>query len=226
VVPSREGNRDQVVIDREINVGSKGPVHGDDSDGKGRVTIVVAEDDSRRRTSVCRGLEHHGFAVVAEAGDAESAVAVAFEYRPRVCLLDVDIPGDGIAAADQIATLLPGTKIAMLADTATEADVLRAIQAGADGYLLRSTAPDRMSAALKGVLGGEAALPRALTGMLVESVRTSNALAGPRRRRGMRLSFSLMFAPRFSRHLLHRLREGFSPSQAWRSSRRRMVDYL
>jgi DNA-binding NarL/FixJ family response regulator len=75
--------------------------------------VVVADHHPLSRIGVCHALTVHGFDVI-EAADAEEAVAAAFRHRPRVCLLCVDLPGDGIAAANRISSQLPDTKIAML----------------------------------------------------------------------------------------------------------------
>jgi CheY-like chemotaxis protein len=81
------------------------------------------------------------------------------------------MPGGGIDAAQRINAELPETKLAMLSGSAGRDRVRDAIRAGADGFLLRSTAPDRLTAALNGLIKGEAALPRALTGRLVQDLR-------------------------------------------------------
>ncbi|HWE34869.1 MAG TPA: response regulator transcription factor [Solirubrobacteraceae bacterium] len=134
-------------------------------------TVVLGDHDNRARAAVRVALEHHGFSVVAEADDADEAVEAARRYRPSLCLLDVDLPGGGIDAADRINSELPDTKLAVLSGSAQRDLVREAIRAGADGYLLRSTAPDRLCAALAGVIKGEAALPRSLTGSLVRDLR-------------------------------------------------------
>jgi DNA-binding NarL/FixJ family response regulator len=135
------------------------------------VTVVLGNDDSPAREAVRAGLERHGFAVIAIANDADDAVKAAHRHRPSLCLLDADMPGGGIDAAKRIYSELPGTKIAILAGSTQHDRAREAILAGADGYLLRSTAPDRLGAALKGLINGEAALPRSLTGGLVHELR-------------------------------------------------------
>jgi DNA-binding NarL/FixJ family response regulator len=113
-------------------------------------------------------LEGHGFTVCAEVGDAAGAVEAARREQPAVCLLDVHMPGGGIAAAEQISAELPGTAIVMLTVSTDEDDLFAALRAGASGYLLKDTDPARLPAALQGVLAGEAAIPRRLVGRIVE----------------------------------------------------------
>jgi DNA-binding NarL/FixJ family response regulator len=81
------------------------------------------------------------------------------------------MPGGGIAAAERIAADLPDTAIVMLTVSSSEDDLFDAIRAGASGYLLKTTDPDRLPLALHGVLRGEAALPRTLTARLIEEFR-------------------------------------------------------
>jgi DNA-binding NarL/FixJ family response regulator len=134
-------------------------------------TVLLADAQTRTRTAMKIALEHHGFVVVAEADSADEAVAAAFEHRPQVCLLDVGMPGDAIHAIGRISARLPGTKIAILTTATSEGALIDAITAGADGYLLKGTAPDRLTVALNALLLGEATLPRALTGSLVRELR-------------------------------------------------------
>ena len=84
-------------------------------------------------------------------------------------------------------------------------------------------APDRMSATLNALLRGEMALPRALTGRLVEELREPAPLVAKRKSR--RISRALLYLPRFIRHFQHRLRSRMSVSMAWGSTRARMREY-
>jgi len=108
--------------------------------------------------------------VVAELEDAAGAVAAAFELRPDVCLLDIHMPGNGIHAAEQISQL-PETSVVMLTVSRDDQDLFDSLRAGASGYLLKDTDPERLPHALRGVLEGEAALPRTLVTRLVEEFR-------------------------------------------------------
>jgi DNA-binding NarL/FixJ family response regulator len=134
-------------------------------------TVVVADDHVPARAGVRAALELGSFAVVAEARDAASAVVAALEHRPDVCLLDIHMPGGGIAAASRIAARLPETAVVMLTVSCEDADFFDALNAGARGYLLKDMDPARLSHALEGVLAGEAALPRALAARLVDRFR-------------------------------------------------------
>ncbi len=116
-------------------------------------------------------LEEGGFDVVAEAADARGAVEAVLEHLPDLCLLDVYMPGEGIAAATELSESLPELPIVMLSVSDTDEDLFEALRAGACGYLLKDTDPQRLPTALRAVLEGEAPLPRVLTARLITEYR-------------------------------------------------------
>ena len=139
-------------------------------------TVVTADDHPATRLGVKMALARGGFRVVAEAGDCEEAVAAVSRERPDICLLDVSMPGGGIEAARRISASGAPTAVVMLTVSRDRGDVLAALRAGAVGYLPKDTHPDRLPAALCGVLSGEAALPRALMGLVLQSLRDDRML--------------------------------------------------
>jgi DNA-binding NarL/FixJ family response regulator len=138
-------------------------------------TVVVADDHPPTRLGVRMALMRGGFDVVGEAADCDGAVGAVLRERPDVCLLDVNMPGGGIAAASQVADMAPSASVVMLTVSNSTDDVLAALRAGAVGYLPKDTSPDRLPAALCGVLKGEAALPRALVGVVLHRFRDYTA---------------------------------------------------
>ncbi len=124
--------------------------------------VVIADDHAPTRAGVKMALEGDGCVVVAAVADGMKAVAAALEERPDVCLLDIHMPGGGIKAASQITSSLPDTAVVMLTASRDDEDLFDALRAGASGYLLKDMDPDRLAAALRGVMAGEAALPRSL----------------------------------------------------------------
>jgi len=143
-------------------------------------SVVIADDHPAIRLGVRMALMSGGFDVVAETADAEGAVRAVARERPDVCLLDVRMPGGGIAAAGRVAEISPTTSVVMLTVSDSTDDVLAALRAGAVGYLPKDTSPDRLPAALCGVLKGEAALPRALVGVVLHRFRDyTEAVADP-----------------------------------------------
>ena len=130
-------------------------------------SVLLADDHPPTRHGVRMSLEADGFTVCAEAATADDAVAAALREEPDVALLDVDMPGDGITAARRIAEALPRTSVVMLTVSSNDQDLFASLQAGAVGYLLKDTDPARLPRALRGVLEGEAALPRTLVAKLI-----------------------------------------------------------
>ena len=139
----------------------------------GRLTVLVADDHAPTRAGVRDALGDDGFTVVAEAAGADAAVELALRERPDVCLLDVHMPGGGIAAAARITENLPESAVVMLTVSRDDEDLFAALRAGAAGYLLKDMDPARLAPALRGVVAGEAAVPRTLVARVVEEFRSS-----------------------------------------------------
>lgn len=158
----------------------------DEGDGEPAVglTVLLADDQVAMLAGIRRALESSGLSVVAEASTAADAVEAAQLHRPDVCLLAVRLPGNGITAAEQIRDSLPSTKIVMLTASDRDEDLFGALRAGADGYLMMTTSAERLPHAVRGVVDGEAALPRELTARLIREFREHG------RRRRLALSIS------------------------------------
>jgi DNA-binding NarL/FixJ family response regulator len=130
---------------------------------------LIADDHAPTRHDVRQALDADTrFEVCAEVADAAEAVRAAVHERPDVCLLDVRMPGSGLAAAWEIAARLPRAKIVMLTISDEDADLFAALRAGADGYLLKTMNMRRLPDALHGVCRGEAAMPRPLVARVLE----------------------------------------------------------
>jgi DNA-binding NarL/FixJ family response regulator len=141
--------------------------------------VLVADDHVPTRDDVRRALEPDPrYVVCAEAGDAPLAIEAAVREAPDVCILDVHMPGGGVAAAWEITARLPETKIVMLTVSSDDGDLFASLRAGAAGYLLKDMDLDRLPDALGDVLAGEAALPAALVARVIAEFRDRS----PRRR--------------------------------------------
>ena len=141
-----------------------------DASGVGgrRVRVLVADDHAPTRAGVRASLDGEGFEVVGEASNGRAAVELAMSLEPDVCLLDIHMPGGGIAAADEISRALPNCAVVMLTYSRDDDDLFDSLRAGARGYLLKDMDPDRIGPALHGVLSGEAALPRSLVAKVLD----------------------------------------------------------
>jgi DNA-binding NarL/FixJ family response regulator len=135
-------------------------------------TVVIADDHPPIRLGVRMALMQGGFRVLAEVADADGAVEAVLRERPDACLLDVRMPGGGIEAAVRLAELAPDTAVVMLTVSTSADDLLAALRAGARGYLPKDMSPNRLPAALHGVLRGEAALPRTFVGRMLKELST------------------------------------------------------
>lgn len=134
----------------------------------GRIRVLVADNHAPTRAGVRASLSTDEFEVVAEASNGPAAVAQAMLARPDLCLLDIHMPGSGIAAAEKISRVLPNCAVVMLTDSRDDEDLFDALRVGARGYLMKDMDPDRLGHALRGVLAGEAALPRELVSRVLE----------------------------------------------------------
>jgi DNA-binding NarL/FixJ family response regulator len=131
--------------------------------------VLIADDHAPTREEVRRVLEGDDrFDVCATVADAVEAVRAAIRQQPDVCLLDVRMPGSGLAAAWEINARVPQAKIVMLTVSEEDTDLFAALRAGADGYLLKTMNLSRLPDALQGVYNGEAAMPRALVARIIE----------------------------------------------------------
>jgi two-component system nitrate/nitrite response regulator NarL len=137
-----------------------------------QTTVVLAEDQPPVRSAVRRLLEADGFAMVAEADDADGAIEAVLAQAPDVCVVEVLLPGGGIRATREITRRAPQTTVVMLAASADREHLIDSIRAGASGYLLKDMDPERLTSALRRVLAGEPAIPRALMGHLIDDLRT------------------------------------------------------
>lgn len=150
--------------------------------------MLIADDHPMTRLGVRLALERGGFEICAEASDALSAVEGAERKRPDICLLDIKMPGGGIWAAGEIGATVPECAIVMLTVSRSDADLFDALRAGASGYLLKDVDPERLPFALRGVLEGEAALPRHLVALVVDEFRERGRRRPLLKRRGVILT--------------------------------------
>lgn len=143
------------------------------------IRVLLADDHVPTRDDIRRALEADDrFVVCAESGDAAAAIEGAVREGPDVCILDVHMPGGGVAAAWEISTRLPQTKIVMLTVSRDDTDLFASLRAGAAGYLLKDMDPAQLPDALGDVLNGEAALPPELVARVIDEFRDRS----PRRR--------------------------------------------
>jgi DNA-binding NarL/FixJ family response regulator len=116
--------------------------------------------------------------VVGEAGSAAEAVRAVERLRPHVALMDIRMPGEGgIEATRQITKRFPETKVVMLTSFADDELVVRAIRAGAVGYVLKQVGNEELLRAIAAAARGEALLDPATTARLLSRVREAERKA-------------------------------------------------
>ena len=134
-----------------------------------QIRILLADDHTVMRRGLRLLLESRPeFAVVAEASGGREAVEQAEATKPDVAVLDVAMPNlSGIEAAQRINAALPRTAIVILSMHSDEGYVLRALKAGAKGYLLKDSAEGDLIDAIKSVHEGKAFFSPEITRMLM-----------------------------------------------------------
>jgi len=135
-----------------------------------KIRILLADDHNILRRGLRLLLERQpGFEVVGEASDGRQAVERSEVMKPDVLVLDIAMPNmSGIEAAQRISALLPHAAIVILSMHSDEGYVLRALKAGAKGYVLKDSAENDLIEAIKAVSGGKAFFSPEISNILVE----------------------------------------------------------
>jgi DNA-binding NarL/FixJ family response regulator len=150
--------------------------------GVDAVRVVIADADSLARHVLREMLAQHGLAVIAEATTAAEAADLAAFYHPDVALIEEGLMGsDPAGVPTAIHARYPDVAVVLLATVPDEDRALRALRAGASGYLSKDLEPGVLARSVRGVAHGEAAVSRRLAMKIIESGRRS-----PRDGRGLR----------------------------------------
>ncbi|MEV5747216.1 response regulator transcription factor [Actinoallomurus sp. NPDC052308] len=111
--------------------------------------------------------------VVAEAGGAAEAVTAVRAHEPDVVLMDLRMPGgDGVEATSRVLAQRPQTRVVVLTTYDTDADILRAVEAGAAGYLLKDASRHDLAQAVRAAARGETVLAPSVAAKLVSRMRS------------------------------------------------------
>ncbi|GAA2688254.1 response regulator [Streptomyces aculeolatus] len=112
--------------------------------------------------------------VVGEAGTGEEALAAAAKLKPDIVLMDLQLgPGmDGVTATRRIVAELPGTRVLVLTTYDTDADITRAVGAGATGYLLKAERPEELFSAIHAAAEGRTVLSPPVADRVMAQLRT------------------------------------------------------
>jgi DNA-binding NarL/FixJ family response regulator len=135
----------------------------------GALRVVVADAQDLVRSGLEMVLAARGVDVVGLAADGREAVELVDRTRPDVCLMDIRMPVlDGIEATARIVGSGSPTRVLVLTTYDIDSYVYGALKAGAAGFLLKATPPDRLVAGIETVAAGEAMLAPELTQRLIE----------------------------------------------------------
>ncbi|ANN14943.1 DNA-binding response regulator [Amycolatopsis orientalis] len=145
------------------------------------ITIMLVDDHPVVREGLRGMLEAEpDLSVIGEAGSGDEAVALSRVKQPDVILMDLRMPGlDGVGATRKILADRPGQRVVVLTTYETDADILRAVEAGASGYLLKDASRTELAGAIRAASRGETVLAPSVAGKLVNRVRnpTSSPLS-------------------------------------------------
>lgn len=149
------------------------------------IRVMIADDHAIVRAGLRALLGRQGDAVdiVAEASTVSEAVEMARTLAPDVVLMDLRFSGDsqtGVDATRQIRSLTPAPHVLVVTNYDTDHEILRAIEAGASGYLLKDAPPDQLWAAVQAAATGGSTLPPAATTRLLDRLREPHKRLTPR----------------------------------------------
>ena len=138
-----------------------------------KITVLVVDDHQIVRLGLQTLLSvKPDFEVIGQAATAGEAIAAVERLQPQIVLMDVRLPGrNGVEACREIKRRWPQTHVIMLTSYADDELVLEAIQAGAEGYVLKRVQDDDLIEGIRAVARGEAILDPAVTQKLLARVR-------------------------------------------------------
>ncbi|TDZ76322.1 response regulator [Mycobacteroides salmoniphilum] len=136
-------------------------------------TVLIVDDHPVVREGL-RGMiaAEPGLSVVGAAGSGDEALMLAESLRPDVVLMDLRMPGvDGVTATERILAALPLTRVIVVTTYESDTDILRAVEAGAAGYLLKDASRAELATAVRDAACGKTVLAPSVVGRLARWVR-------------------------------------------------------
>lgn len=143
------------------------------------IRIAIVDDHPLFREGVTRSLsEIGGFEMVGEGATAQDAERLASTVRPDILLLDISMPGGGLAAVAGILAGHPAQKIVMLTVSEANADVTMALNEGVRGYVLKGIGSRALADILRNVAAGESYLSPTLSARLLSDLQSQKPTNG------------------------------------------------
>ncbi len=142
----------------------------------GSIRILISDDHPVVRAGLSGMISAEpGFEVIGEAGNGKEAIALTGELKPDVVLMDLRMPEmDGVTAIGHIKGDYPDVQILVLTTYESDADILRAIETGATGYLLKDTPREELFGAIRLVAEGKSPLDPGVATRLMQRMRGSD----------------------------------------------------
>lgn len=147
------------------------------------ITVLLADDHLVVRSGLKALLATQpGIEVVAEAASGEEALALVEQHRPAVVMMDLAMGAgmDGIEAIKQLRRHNSGQAILVFTTYDSDADIVRAVDAGAMGYLLKDASPEEIFAAVRGAVHGKSVMSAPVASRLFQQLRDPDAILTPR----------------------------------------------
>lgn len=131
--------------------------------------ILIYDDNTDLREGICHLLRlREEYEVVGEFGDAKNVVKEVTELKPDVILMDIEMPGiTGVEAVKKIRTIDRNAQIIMLTVFDDQGHIFEALQSGANGYLLKRNASDRLVQSIEEVLSGGAPMSPSIARLII-----------------------------------------------------------
>ena len=145
------------------------------------ISVSIVEDNEKLRGTLARVLDRaEGFRCVSHYPNAEDAVKDLPQVRPDVVLMDINLPGmNGVQCVQQLKKLMPQIQIIMLTVYEDTENIFSALQAGANGYLLKRTTSKELLEAITEVHRGGSPMTMHIARKVVQSLQQTAATAQP-----------------------------------------------
>jgi len=133
-----------------------------------KIQVVIVDDHPLFREGVIMSLAaHQDIIIIGQGASGDEALQLAKDLLPDVLLLDIGIPGGGIATAQVIANVCPATKIIMLTGSEDEQNLLAALRVGARAYVLKGVSARELVSIVRNVAGGDVYVTPAMANSLL-----------------------------------------------------------
>lgn len=150
-----------------------------ESRAKMNITVCIVEDDAELRESISGYIDASpGFKCLGACGSAEEALMVIPKVKPKIAIVDINLPGmNGIECVRELVPLMPGLQIMMLTVYEDTNQIFDALAAGACGYLLKSTRPEKLLEAIMEILQGGSPMTSHIARKVVQAFKPAGTTA-------------------------------------------------